>query len=331
MLNELLHKYLYKQPSKDDARSIKRWIDTASEPEIEQALLQEWEKHTVSEPRNWQAYYAVTGQLRSIFNSHRIKKTDQHSLINHVIKIAAILLIPLLLATGIYYVTKQYQYKIYASTQYRMETGKGERATLVLPDGTKVSLNSESSFTYPASFGKTDRNVHLQGEAYFEVAHDEELPFIVQAKQTYVKVLGTTFNIHTLPDDDWVETALVNGKVEFYEIDNPDNRITLFPDQTARFNTITHQFERNTIEQRLATAWKRGEIIFRSASWPEIIERISHYYGIEIDQETTKVPEERFTGSFLHEDVNNVLRNLQVHYHFTYTKTGNHIKITFKK
>ena len=134
MLNELLHKYLYKQPSKDDARSIKRWIDTASEPEIEQALLQEWEKHTVSEPRNWQAYYAVTGQLRSIFNSHRIKKTDQHSLINHVIKIAAILLIPLLLATGIYYVTKQYQYKIYASTQYRMETGKGERATLVLPD-----------------------------------------------------------------------------------------------------------------------------------------------------------------------------------------------------
>ena len=56
MLNELLHKYLYKQPSKDDARSIKRWIDTASEPEIEQALLQEWEKHTVSEPRNWQAY-----------------------------------------------------------------------------------------------------------------------------------------------------------------------------------------------------------------------------------------------------------------------------------
>ena len=85
------------------------------------------------------------------------------------------------------------------------------------------------------------------------------------------------------------------------------------------------------LEQRLATAWKRGEIIFRSASWPEIIERISHYYGIEIDQETTKVPEERFTGSFLHEDVNNVLRNLQVHYHFTYTKTGNHIKIKFKK
>ena len=135
-----------------------------------------------------------------------------------------------------------------------METGKGERATVVLPNGTKVSLNSESSFTYPASFGKTDRNVHLQGEAYFEVAHDEELPFIVQAKQTYVKVLGTTFNIHTLPDDDWVETALVNGKVEFYEIDNPDNRITLFPDQTARFNTLTHQFERNKLEQRLATA-----------------------------------------------------------------------------
>ena len=58
MLNELLHKYLYKQPSKDDARSIKRWIDTASEPEIEQALLQEWEKHTVSEPRNWHTVLA---------------------------------------------------------------------------------------------------------------------------------------------------------------------------------------------------------------------------------------------------------------------------------
>ena len=79
--------------------------------------------------------------------------------------------------------------------------------------------------------------------------------------------------------------------------------------------------------ETFAGKWKRQG----SASWPEIIERISHYYGIEIDQETTKVPEERFTGSFLHEDVNNVLRNLQVHYHFTYTKTGNHIKIKFKK
>ena len=69
---------------------------------------------------------------------------------------------------------------------------------------------------------------------------------------------------------------------------------TIYDDGDKEQKKQAHQFERNTIEQRLATAWKRGEIIFRSASWPEIIERISHYYGIEIDQETTKVPEERF-------------------------------------
>lgn len=330
MLNELLHKYLYKQPSPKEAQQIKRWINTVPDPEMEKTLFELWENHTINEPRNWKSYHIVTGQLQPALNNQNRTKTSRPSLSRYLIRIAAILLLPLLLATGVYYVTKQYDHRIYAATQYRMETGKGERATLVLPDGTKVSLNSESSFTYPATFGKTNRDVHLEGEAYFEVTHDKKLPFIVQAKQTQVKVLGTTFNIHTYPDDDWIETALVEGKVEFYEMDNPKNRVTLLPDQTARFNTTTHQFEKNTIEQRLATAWKRGEIIFRSASWPDIINQISKYYGIMIKQEGTKIPQEQFTVSFLHEDVNNVLQNLQVHYRFTYNKTGNLIKIKFE-
>lgn len=328
MINELLHKYLYERLSREESERFKHWADSASSSALEETLSEQWEKHTIQEPRNWEAYRIVTGKLQAILGDRMI--SPKRSLRQYITRVAAMLLLPLLLAGGVYLLTKRYEYKKYAATQYRMETGKGERATLILPDGTKVSLNSESVFTYPASFGKTDRNVRLEGEAYFEVTHDEELPFLVQLKQAYVKVLGTTFNIHAYPVDSWVETALVEGQVEFYEAADPNNRITLSPDQTARFDMYTCTFERNPLEQRLATAWKRGEIIFRSASWPSIIEQISNYYGVMVQQEGVKIPQEQFTGSFRHEDVNNVLRNLQALYHFSYTKTGNLIKIKFE-
>lgn len=272
----------------------------------------------------------VSRNLQPIFSLENQAKQNRIDRLRFWGRFAALWFLSLLLATGAYYAAREYDRQIYAAAQYRMATGKGERASLLLPDGTKVSLNCESTFTYPASFGKTDRHVHLEGEAYFEVAPDEKLPFVVQAKQTQVKVMGTTFNVRAYPGDKWVETCLVEGKVKFCEAGNPANTVTLLPTQTARFNTATRQFERNTIEQRLATAWKRGEIIFRHASWPEIIDKITQYYGITIQQEGSKIPLEKFTGSFLHEDINNVLRNLQVHYCFTYTKTGNLLTIKFE-
>lgn len=330
MSDELLYKYLHTPLSKEEARQIKQWIHAVSDAQLEKTLSELWINHTTEEARNAESYQTVTGKLQPLFSTSSRPKRDPVSRLLHWGRIAAIILLPLVMATGVYYMTKQYDRHIYAATRYHMQTGKGERATLLLPDGTKVSLNCESTFTYPASFGKTDRNVHLEGEAYFQVSPNEKLPFIVQAKQTYIKVVGTTFNIRAYPVDDWVETSLVEGKVAFYEISNPANRVALLPDQTARFNTTTRQFERNPIEQRLATAWKRGEIVFRYAAWPDIIEQISHYYGISIQQEGTQVPQEKFTGSFLQEDIDNVLRNLQIHYHFSYTKTGNHLKIKFE-
>lgn len=330
MLNEMLHTYLHQQPSSKDVRQIKQWLDETADAEIEKALFEQWENHRAEEPRNWKAYHAVSDNLESFLQGNTAKPRHSRSFSISIARVAAILLLPLLFAGSVYYVTKQYDRQLYAATRYQLKTGRGERATLLLPDGTKVFLNSGSTFTYPASFGKIDRRVSLEGEAYFEVMPDENLPFLVQAKQTQIKVLGTVFNVHTCQEEDWIETALVEGKVEFYEISDPDNRITLLPDQTARFNTMTRQFERNVVEQRFATAWKRGEIIFCSASWPDIIEQISDYYGIVIEQADKKIPQEQFTGSFLHEDVNNVLRNLQIHYHFSYTKVGNLIKIKFE-
>lgn len=330
MSNKLFYKYLHKPLSKKEARQIKQWIHTLSDEEMEATLYKQWVNHIIKEPRNWESYQIVTEKLQPVLTLHHPPKRKPTSWLHFWSRIAALFFLPLLLATGVYYVTQQYDRHLYAAARYQMKTGKGERATLLLPDGTKVSLNCESIFTYPGSFGKTDRHVYLEGEAYFEVAHDEKHPFIVQAKQTHIKVVGTTFNIRSYPHDEWIETSLVEGKVKFYEINNPNNRVTLLPDQTARFNTTTRQFQRNAIEQRLATAWKRGEIIFRYASWPDIVEQISQYYGITIQQEGSKIPQEKFTGSFLHEDVNNVLRNLQVLYHFTYTKTGNLLKIKFE-
>ena len=90
----------------------------------------------------------------------------------------------------------------------------GMLSTITLPDGSKVILNAGTTITYPNAFVSKNREVEINGEAFFEVAHDAEHPFIVKANQINVEVLGTQFNVKAYEEDDWIEVSLSEGKVE---------------------------------------------------------------------------------------------------------------------
>ena len=126
---------------------------------------------------------------------------------------------------------KEYQdYRLEHSTDVQTVTvPAGQRASLILADGTTVWLNSNSTLKYPANgFHSKNRKVTLEGEGYFEVAHDEKHPFIVETEKYDIRVLGTTFNVSAYPNSDMFETSLIEGKVTVYQ-PSTQHEVTLKP------------------------------------------------------------------------------------------------------
>lgn len=161
-----------------------------------------------------------------------------------------------------------------------IKTPRGGQYKVTLSDGTKVMLNSESRLYFPAGFRGNTRSIKLDGEAYFEVAHQPKRPFIVDINGMQVKVLGTKFNVSNYPEDKGIKTTLLEGSVA---INYPGNIKTnlLKPNQQALFNkgglTIS---DVNTEE---SAAWTNNLFLFNNVPFEVVMQKLSRWYNIEVD------------------------------------------------
>jgi ferric-dicitrate binding protein FerR (iron transport regulator) len=216
------------------------------------------------------------------------------------------------------------------NNEQTVEVVSGEKADITLPDGTRLYLNSASSVTYPTHFGLKYRDIFLSGEAYMEVAKDATKPFRVHTARIDAEVLGTTFNISAYPDNDEIETTLLEGSLKLVPKDNTLPSILLKPNEKAIYSFRRHRLSTTLTTGRFETAWMRGELVFRSARFNEIIEKLSKRYGVSIHVVGNKYNDDLFTGSFKEDYIQGVLKLLQMHYHFTYIEQNGRIEITMK-
>ena len=170
------------------------------------------------------------------------------------------------------------QQKIVYNTLYNP---KGSHQVLVtLPDETKVWLNSESSIKYPVSFAGNERRVEINGEAYFEVAHDKKRPFLVANRKTMIQVLGTHFNVNTYCDKEKVIVTLLEGSVK---ISNGSETNMLKPGQQAQVdNDIKVLSKADTAK---VMAWKNEVFNFTQADIAEIMKQLERWYDVEVEYE----------------------------------------------
>lgn len=164
----------------------------------------------------------------------------------------------------------------------KLEVPSGRQFHLTLSDGTSVWLNSESALEYPASFdGLGSRTVRLVGEAFFEVARDENCPFIVELEgNEKIEVLGTSFNVNSYPENECNVTTLLSGSISYLQ-EGSDN-IILRPDQQIRTGRTGDSTEVVDVESDTAIDWKGRVITFENESLPVLARRLSRMYGIEI-------------------------------------------------
>jgi len=171
-------------------------------------------------------------------------------------------------------------------------TEKGRIWSLVLPDGTKVWLNSASSIRFPLSFTGAQRLVELTGEAYFEVVHDAKMPFKVKVADQVIEDLGTSFNVNAYGDNQNVITTLVKGSLR---IDSKAMNCVLIPGQQARVGKDNIICEVSRMET--VTSWREGYFDFYDAGLREMLQQISRWYNFEVRYESG-LTNEKFTGRF---------------------------------
>ena len=179
-----------------------------------------------------------------------------------------------------------------AATEYR--TNAGERRTITLTDGSKVVLAPNTSLRVPVEF-KGARDVHLTGEAFFEVAHDMSKPFIVHTHTALTQVTGTAFNVRAYPDDLATEVALQSGKVGVSPVDS-DIMLLMTPGQIVHATRIAAAYD--TIHTDVAgfTSWASGQLAFNNWTLEEIVDRLDAWYGVDISIDDPQLAKTRVTA-----------------------------------
>lgn len=204
---------------------------------------------------------------------------------------------------------------------------RGAEYPLILPDGTKVYLNSGSELTFPSAFIGNVREVWLEGEAFFEVIPDASKEFIVRTKEVAAVVLGTSFNINAYPEQKRQTTTLASGKLK---VICSEKEYILQPGNQLQYDINEQQAILRTVDPELYTSWKDGEYYFLGMRLEEIMTSISYWYDLQVeflDQETKDFV---FSGRLKrYEEATTLLERFRETKTIDFSQTDN--KITIRK
>ena len=230
-----------------------------------------------------------------------------------------------------------------------ISTHNGSKTHLILPDGTLVWLNAGSRITYDKNYGVSNREIGLTGEAFFDVVHNAERPFVIHTARIDIKVLGTRFNVKSYPTDKTTEATLVRGSIEVSIKARPNEKIILKPNEKLVVANDDSTLQRNSPGQPadtdeslvnirkptyesatgtiIETSWIDNKLIFQDEEFGDLARQMERWYGVTIRFTDPELGEWRFTGAFQNETIQQALDALKLTADFTYKMDGNKIAI----
>ena len=260
--------------------------------------------------------------VRKRINKQKI--FDKQSLISWFQRVAAILILPLIVSTIYFAITGR------TDEYIEIRTNLGMVTTVTLPDKSKVWLNSGTYFKYPQKFTGKTRDVVLDGEAYFSVQKDKSKKFIVNTPfNLKAEVLGTEFNIEAYKESNKVTTALVSGAVRlaYQSKDNKDKTILMKPDEEFEYNAKTGKLKQNNTHMATLTAWKDGLVVFRNTSFEDALKILGKRFDSEFIVKNDLLYNYSFTGTFQSQHLSLILEHFRlssnIQYKYIYPETDN--------
>jgi len=321
-----------------------------------------WEKYIAAHPEQAgiiaeakRLHFILSGNKRPLNTSVDLLKQSFNQENNQLkvkrnynwLKIAAAVL--LFVSIGLVYRNYSIEKKYDTVSIARIfKTKSGERKKITLPDGSIVLLNAQSSLSIGKDFNETCREVILKGEAYFDVIHNKSKPFKVHTEEFNINVLGTAFNVKAYPDEISSEATLIRGLITMEAVNGNGGTITLKPSQKVTFykpiavkeikkslkpaatrpEIIINHYTLIKDSTIVETAWTQNRIEIYDQDFDEIREVLEKWFNVEIKFTDPEIEKYRFTATFSHESIEQVMSALQKVENFKYEIKGNHVIIS---
>ncbi|WP_199118209.1 FecR family protein [Pedobacter sp. ASV28] len=282
-IDELLERYRNNKCTAKEKEILEQWFDAQSEggswewtaeEEITSGRLikERIDQQIAVKQKNWNFIVKIAAAIIVFFCSFLFLKEEIYNIIDPVV-----------------YIEKQVL--------------DGKQLQLTLSDGSKVWLNANSKFKYPEKFNRANREVFLiEGEAYFDVTHNEDKPFIVVSKNLTTQVLGTAFNVKAYTYLGHIQIAVTRGKVRVSENSNQDgdkaNSILLLPDEQVTVRANTGVMQKESVDANNVIAWQKGNLSFNNDRLVDVCATLSHKYKVKIYFEQESIKEYRLTAGF---------------------------------
>ena len=314
MRKEIFIKYLNGNCTDEEFEQLLAWIKEEAMTISGKKMVQEvWDEFKPDQPGDKVKYDRLLDIIHDkiSINQNATQTTIRESpfrkrILQVVTRAAAILLIPVLSLLLYTKIADKDRYTA-NSNELVVEAPAGFRMNIEFGDGTKVWLNHGSKLRYPYRFDSKCRKVFLTGEAFFMVAHNKDVPFIVGTKNLDIKATGTEFNVSAYPGDEIVETTLVEGQVGIYESGSDIRLETLEPGECIKYNSQKNNCTMESGDIQKYIAWKDGVLIFKNDSIPEIAKKLERWYNVDVKIVNENVKEFTCTATFSEESLSQVL------------------------
>jgi transmembrane sensor len=352
---EKLERYFNSESGSEDAAYIQEtFTDECKKNVLKSFLAHQWNAFLDRDDLPEKGLDHVLHKIH--FNIHIDQNTRENRPFSRMLRIyyrvAAVILLPLLIAGGILFFRQSGGEKNYSRIVWaEIHSTMGSRVSFYLPDGSTGWLNSGSTLKYALNFNE-NRRVELEGEAYFDVVPDKFHPFFVRTSEIQIKVLGTTFNLKSYPEDKTVEATLLTGILEIQtlpEIQGSKQTVILKPHQKATFQRSTDQLvlgeERtntessqgiraarisNDVDAVPVISWKDHKLVFVNEPFESLLVKLERWYDVEITLLNNPADNLSYTGVFEKETVEQALRALELATpDFNYTINKNKITVSF--
>lgn len=328
-IHQLAVNYFEGSISKDDERVL---FDFVSENQHNINLFKNWEREWTAshQPQEnmlllWERLKCrISIQQNSVtYFSSSVSKVYRKKIWHCVSAVAAVFLI-IFFSVSIYrtYLEKN------QGAPFVFETHCAERSKVTLPDGTVVWLNAATTLSCPNDYNKKSRRVNLSGEAYFEVKKNEDIPFVVYAKDYPLLVKGTKFNVTAYPEEQVLTAALLEGLLQFGD---DESGLMMHPDDVVTYNLSLNAKSIYSTDAKQFISWTEGRIEYDSITFDELFRRLSRQYDVDIvftsERKTDKVLNISLNNG---ESITDVLDALSLIIPMTIERNGRTLTITLK-
>jgi len=333
-MEKIIYKYIKNELTKEEVEELTLWLEESSANRaVFENIIGHW---MITEEDINQSKKKVLQEIKKVQNLPLIEKskaTGPSFLFGDymMLRVASILLVGTLLSYLFLYITNLNTKETVATvveTQPLIikETFYGQKKTVTLPDGSVVKLNSGSKISYPEKFTENQRNIYLSGEAFFDVTPDASKPFIVSMDNNLsVKVLGTSFNILSYPNDNEIMVAVKTGKVSVKDI---KKEILLKPAELVKYRPKKASFKRGQIDdEKLVFGWTEQNLIFKGHKVNDILKILTRWYNVGFILEKRLPNDKLFTANYDNPSLEKVLKSLSYAYDFKYEINGNEVRI----